>query len=80
MERRTFIGGLLASAATSLPARLSAGTPSAAAWNELRRRVGNRLIPIHSPLVEAARSGANADALFKALKNPYYLGDEPALT
>lgn len=80
MERRTFIGGLLASAATSLPARLSAGTPSAAAWNELRRRVGNRLIPIHSPLVEAARSGANASALFKALKNPYYLADEPALT
>ena len=39
------------------------------------------MIPINSPLVTAARSGgAGADSLFAALKNPYFLGDDPALT
>lgn len=82
MKRRTFVGGLLGSAAAAaFPVRLAGATPFAAAWDELRRRVGDRLIPVHSPLVEAARSGsAGADALFRKLKNPYYLGDEPSLT
>lgn len=82
MKRRTFVGGLLGSAAiTAIPRSLfAAGIPSAA-WDELRARVGDRLIPVDSPLVAAARSGGmGADALFKALKNPYYLGDDPALT
>jgi FAD/FMN-containing dehydrogenase len=39
------------------------------------------LIEIKSPLVKCARNhGAGADALFAALKNPYYLSDEPSLT
>lgn len=82
MERRTFVGGLLGSAAAAtLPVRVGAATSASAAWDELRRRVGDRLIPVHSPLVAAARSGgAGADALFRHLKNPYYLGDEPSLT
>jgi len=50
-------------------------------WAALRRRIGSRLIDIHSPLVECAKHhGAGADALFAALKNPYYLSDEPSLT
>jgi len=81
MKRRTFVGGILGSAAAaSLPVRIGAAAP-AGAWEALRRRVGNRLIPIHSPLVEAARSaGAGGNALFRQLKNPYYLGDDPSLT
>lgn len=81
MRRRTFVGGLLGTAvATALPARLP-GAIVSPAWDELRSRVGERLIPIDSPLAAAARSGGlGADALFKALKNPYYLGDDPSLT
>jgi FAD/FMN-containing dehydrogenase len=82
MERRTFVGGLLGTAAAAtLPVRMGAALPATAAWEALRRHVGDRLIPIRSPLVVAARSaGAGADELFRQLKNPYYLGDEPSLT
>jgi FAD/FMN-containing dehydrogenase len=82
MRRRTFVGGLLGTAgAAALPRPIFAAPTLSRAWDELRSRVGPRLIPVHSPLVAAARSGGTgADALFAALKNPYYLGDEPALT
>lgn len=82
MKRRTFVAGLLATAcAPSLPRLAFAAVPRATVWNELRSRVGDRLIPINSPLVAASRShGAGADALFEALKNPYFLGDDPSLT
>jgi len=82
MKRRTFVGGLLGSAAFAIaPRPLLGAVSSSGALAELRRRVGARLIPVNSPLVAAARSGGvGADALFKALKNPYYLGDEPSLT
>jgi FAD/FMN-containing dehydrogenase len=82
MRRRTFLQSSAAAAAVStfLPDRLP-GQVRAPDWAELRRRVGDRLIDIHSPLVECAeRHGAGADALFRALKNPYYLSDEPSLT
>ena len=83
MRRRTFVGGLLASvaAATTFSRPILAAPGSTAEWGKLRARVGPRLIPVNSPLVAAARSGgAGANALFQTLKNPYYLGDEPALT
>jgi FAD/FMN-containing dehydrogenase len=56
--------------------------PSAAEWEELRRRVNGNLIEIHSPLhvCEEAPSGAACDHLFKELKNPYFIGDDVALT
>lgn len=82
MKRRTFVGGLLGSAAIAFAPRPLFGAVSpSSAWDELERRVGPRLIAINSPLVASERSGgAGADALFKVLKNPYYLGDEPSLT
>lgn len=82
MRRRTFVRGLFGTAAASaFPARLFAGGISGGALDALRRSIGPRLIPVNSPLAAAARSGgAGADTLFKSLKNPYYLGDEPALT
>ncbi|HET9810478.1 MAG TPA: FAD-dependent oxidoreductase, partial [Sphingomicrobium sp.] len=82
MERRTFVTGLLGSAAaTALPRPLHRAAQPQSALGELRARVGERLIAINSPLVAAARSGgAGVDQLFEKLKNPYYLGDEPALT
>ena len=59
-----------------------AGWPSDAAWDELGRAVEGRLVKVQSPL--AACVGAAPDAacaqVFKELKNPYFLGDEPGLT
>jgi FAD/FMN-containing dehydrogenase len=56
--------------------------PSPSAWNDLSRRVGGRLIKVESPL-DACRNVAEARRcldVFKELKNPYYVGDNVALT
>src|SRR5918993_3459011 len=51
------------------------------AWRALQQTLGSRLMPVASPLEACARAGgAGAEALFRKVKNPYYLGDEPALT
>jgi FAD/FMN-containing dehydrogenase len=60
-----------------------AGWPSPAAWDRLRQEVGEAFVEVRSPLaacVSGASRQAGCDDLFKALKNPYYLGDEPGLT
>ena len=56
--------------------------PSTAQWEVLRKRVNGNLIEIHSPLhaCEEAPAGAACDHLFKELKNPYFVGDDVALT
>lgn len=58
------------------------GWPSAAEWSRLRDRVGGRLVAVQSPLAEVKASGdkAQADALFKSMKNPYFIGDNAGLT
>jgi hypothetical protein len=56
--------------------------PSPSAWEALKAKVGGRLFAVESPLAVCradARSPA-CEAVFKALKNPYYIGEEPALT
>jgi FAD/FMN-containing dehydrogenase len=97
MNRRRFLIGsaalplaaALPAAAVRAEARSGArvrpgqpGWPSAAKWEDLKQRVGGRLIEIHSPL--QACSGALASApcneVFKELKNPYYIGDNVGLT
>lgn len=58
------------------------GWPSADSWERLRGRVGGRLIEVASPLdacVDRSPSRACED-LFGSLKNPYFIGDDPALT
>src|ERR671910_3733267 len=56
--------------------------PSEASWDELRQAVHGRLIKVQSPLAacQTAPEGAACSEVLGALKNPYYLGDEPALT
>jgi hypothetical protein len=56
--------------------------PSEASWAKLKEEVGGRLIKVQSPL-SACREAPDATAcgdLFKELKNPYYIGDNVALT
>ena len=58
------------------------GWPSAASWDRLNREVGGRLIEVTSP-VAACRTSPNSaetEEFFRNLKNPYYIGDYPALT
>lgn len=58
-----------------------AAWPSAAHWNALGRSLTGSLIRVASPL-EACVGTSNAACadLFKQLKNPYFIGDSPALT
>jgi FAD/FMN-containing dehydrogenase len=58
------------------------GWPSPADWDDLRRRVDGRLIEVRSPLHACDDPAAHAacDSLFKELKNPYFIGDDVALT
>jgi FAD/FMN-containing dehydrogenase len=58
------------------------GWPSVASWEELKQQVGSRLIKVQSPL-SACQNAPTSEAcreVFKKLKNPYYIGDEPGLT
>ncbi|HEY6716012.1 MAG TPA: hypothetical protein VI232_06690, partial [Reyranella sp.] len=59
-----------------------ASWPSAAQWAELDTKVGGQLLQVRSPL-EACRSApesAECAAVFRSLKNPWYIGDNVALT
>lgn len=56
--------------------------PSASLWNRLNRDVGGRLMRVQSPLA-ACRNDPDGEAcrkLFQELKNPYFIGDDAALT
>jgi len=58
------------------------GWPSESDWRALNAAVHDRLIRVESPL-DACRAdpdGAACAEVFKEFKNPYYIGDHPALT
>jgi FAD/FMN-containing dehydrogenase len=59
-----------------------ASWPSPASWEQLRQQVHGRLLEVKSPLAacRTAPESAACRELFKELKNPYYIGDQPALT
>jgi len=56
--------------------------PTFSEWDELRQRAGGRLVALRSPL-DACRTAPDSETcrdLFRELKNPYFIGDNPALT
>jgi FAD/FMN-containing dehydrogenase len=56
--------------------------PTAAQWEALNTQTGGQLVRVRSPL-EACRAepaGADCAAVFRGLKNPWYIGDNVALT
>lgn len=59
-----------------------AGWPSDSTWQRLGTRLAGKLVKVSSPWPEcvAAPRGAACAALFRQVKNPYFLGDEVALT
>lgn len=55
--------------------------PSSEKWEQLKKAVNGNLIKVESPMAACKTgSGAAWEVLFKNLKNPYYIGDNPALT
>jgi FAD/FMN-containing dehydrogenase len=56
--------------------------PGPARWDELNRQTQGRLIKVQSPLTacQDLPGSATCTDVFKKLKNPYYIGDQPALT
>ncbi|MEO7941309.1 MAG: FAD-dependent oxidoreductase [Burkholderiaceae bacterium] len=56
--------------------------PSQANWTQLANTVGGRLVKVPDPMQPCrdANAAAACAAHFKALKNPYFLGDDVALT
>jgi FAD binding domain/Berberine and berberine like len=58
------------------------GWPSEASWDGLDREVGGRLLKVHPSLTVCQESPSSAACrdLFKGLKNPYFIGDDPSLT
>jgi hypothetical protein len=74
---------LLARAVTRRVRPSDPAWPSATAWKQLGEAVGGNLIKVKSPLAECQGGAANAacSELFrKELRNPFYIGDDPALT
>ena len=56
--------------------------PSEKSWENLNKAVNGNLVKVESPLSACKLSGdsATCNEVFKHLKNPYYIGDNPALT
>ena len=56
-----------------------AAWPAEESWNRLSQQVEGRLIKLESPLSVCRESpeGPACRKLFKSLKNPYYIGDDP---
>ncbi len=52
------------------------GWPDARAWQRLDEQTGGRLLVPKSPFADRA----TAAAALEGIKNPYYIGDDPALT
>jgi FAD/FMN-containing dehydrogenase len=58
----------------------AAGWPNAAEWEGLRRATSGRLLKLAPPFAGCASDAAACAALRAQLKNPYAVGDNPALT
>ncbi len=74
-------------AATSRPAQFrrirpsDPAWPSAASWQTLNRSVGGNLIKVQPLLADCANPGGReCQDVFQAVRNPYYVGDQPAGT
>lgn len=77
IDRRDFLALSAVAGIASAPTSAAVARPD---WSQLKARLGERLQPVRSPLVAARQGGPGVDALFANLKNPYFIGDDPALT
>ena len=54
--------------------------PSENSWNQLKQMVDGNLMKLESPFEVCKNNDAACNQLFKYIKNPYFIGDNPALT
>ena len=85
MKRRRAMGMVAGASILSLLPRTMAeaatGAKHSVDWGPLQQQLGSRLLKLRSPLAACAEAGgADAYTLFAQCKNPYFLGDDPALT
>ncbi len=76
------VGGTAAGSLRSRVRPGDPGWPSASQWDRLKQQVGGRLLKLESPFANCtatSMSAACSEAL-KHIKNPYFIGDQPALT
>src|SRR6266567_1534750 len=78
LSRRTLLGSIAAIAAVPLvrSARVRpgmSGWPSAAAWKNLSRAVGGRLMPAAAPMLTPGEAP-------RLMSNPFFVGDQVGLT
>ncbi|GLQ46302.1 FAD-binding protein [Dyella lipolytica] len=73
----TTVGGLRSRVRPGDP-----GWPSTAEWSRLKQDVGGRLLKLESPFANCTATSTTAacQEALKHLKNPFYIGDTPALT
>ncbi|MGI8839977.1 MAG: FAD-dependent oxidoreductase [Caulobacteraceae bacterium] len=59
-----------------------AAWPDASEWARLANSIDQRLIPVRSPLAAACAdpTPGSCNRLFAAVKNPFFIGDQPGLT
>jgi FAD/FMN-containing dehydrogenase len=75
------LGAAWASGTHTLRSRVRPGEPgwpSPAEWDGLNQAVGGRLLKLQSPFAHCP--SAACDEALKHIKNPFYIGDQPALT
>lgn len=74
--------GLFAPTAIRRQRPSDAGWPSKEAWKRLNDAVGGNLLPVNFPLAACTGGADSAECkeVFRSLKNPYYIGDQPGVT
>lgn len=80
LERRHFLALAGAAAGVGPLARPALAAAERPDWGRLKAQLGDRLQPVHSPLVAARVGSVAVDPLFASLKNPYFISDQPGLT
>src|SRR5262245_31256959 len=95
MNRRAFLKAMGSAALLSILPRAAWGNtnfqrrrpsdanwPSPSAWKRLNDAVGGNLIPVDFPLavLKTDPESTAAQLLWRNLKNPYYIGEQPGLT
>lgn len=79
------LAAMIGTAAGGLRSRVRPGNPgwpSTAQWEQLKQDVGGRLLKLESPFANctATSTAAACSEALKHIKNPYFIGDQPALT
>jgi FAD/FMN-containing dehydrogenase len=79
---RAATGGTIAGPLRSRVRPGDPGWPTATQWTGLSQEVGGRLLKLESPFANCTATSTTAacNEALKHIKNPFYIGDQPALT